>query len=104
MPICLVRRCLWTDKTDPTSVGLALSQFTKLYSPFTLLNLFICLVLSLSLFLIGCVFLSPLQKLFCFYIFSEKTHEALVDNDVEKQFVYSSAEFDHPKWTLGRLQ
>lgn len=33
MPICLARRCLWTDKTDPTSVGLVLSQFTNFIRP-----------------------------------------------------------------------
>ena len=80
MPICLVRRCLWTDKTDPTSIGLALSQFTNfilpslsLISSFVLSYRSLSLSLSLSLFLTLSLNVSfPLSQTLCFFTFSEK--------------------------------
>ena len=95
MPICLVRRCLWTDKTDPTSVGLALSQFTNFILPsLSLISSFVLSYRSLSLSLsvslshplIECLF-STLTNI-VFFTFSEKMRP-LVDNEVEKQFVYT---------------
>jgi hypothetical protein len=103
MPICLARRCLRTDKTDPTSVGLGRSQSTKFIFPS--LSLISSFVLAwrhdAAAQNVHFNEMSDFTKLQPSTVTREREREREKKNVL---LFLRSAEFDQAKWTSGRRQ
>ena len=97
MPICLARRCLWTDKTDPTSVGLVRSQFTNFILPtLSLISSFV-----LPSFFCPQIYMSN----FTFLSLERFPSKVKIYSDLVIFYsYYDLRSSDQAKWTLGRRQ